>query len=282
MDFKVGDKVLTTAGLYMDGEWRERGQKGKVVEADTSYGGLLTVKFKGIKNARDLRPEYVIVRKTKKEPEVPEVERPFSEGDTVYFRKDVFVDGTTIYAETPAEVLEIIPDSNLIVVAEEETDAEVTVAEELVGYVEDVFPSPKTHAGSAHWGTEEEGEAIPNIDVSNLQFSPEVVEGLDKILARLEEIKELLTTKPQNEFHIYTTGSNSTPVEEEEPAPEPVFKKAKEVKVGDSLYTEAGVWDKVDLITTKDSGYTSLYGVFGNEITQVPSGRMVQVLEEVA
>lgn len=288
MAFEIGDKVLTNTGLYMSGAWREKGLKGKIVAEPDTYDGIYTVKFKGIKELRFLSDVYLIIREKaqKAEPEVPEVERPFHEGDIVYFRKDVTVDGTLIYGETQAEVLEIVPDSNLIVVSEEETGAEVTVAEELVGYQEDVFPPVKHHPGRFdHWGTEE--ESVP--DLHEVKDNPEVQAALALVLERIEEIKALLTQGPRTEvvFNVHPSNGLSGEevaevLKEEEPAPEPVFKKAKAVSVGDLLYTEGGAYDKVNRVETKDSGYTSLYGAFGNRIAQVPSGRVVQVLEEVA
>lgn len=212
MTFEIGDKVQTSAGLYVSGEWRDRGLKGKVVDVSNEYNGLLAVKFKGIEENRFLRPEYVILREKK---------------------------------------------------VKEETEA---VAEET--------------------------PPAPDFDEKSLEFaedSPEVQEALALILARIEDIKALLTAGPRQEFHVivnegaYFDGTHPVaPEEEEDPEPEPVFKKAKEVNEGDSLYTEAGAWDKVNRIETKDSGYTSLYGVFGNKIAQVPSGRVVQVLEPVS
>jgi len=128
-------------------------------------------------------------------------------------------------------------------------------------------------------GEEPEVEAVP--DLHEVRDNPEVQAALALVLERIEEIKELLTVGPRHEItvNVHSTTEESP---EEEPAPEPAFKKAKEVKAGDMLYTEAGVWDKVTRIETKDSGYTSLFGAFGNKITQVPSGRVVQVLEEVS
>ena len=281
MAFEIGDKVLTTAGLYIGGEWRERGVKGKVVDTSTEFGGTVTVKFKGIEGHRSLRPEYLLIREKKKEaPEVkvPEVERPFAVGDAVCFKEDVVV-GLTVEVTKGvyAEVVEVIPDSNLVVVDFGDGSSDLTVAEEVL----------EADAAEEE-GDPTEEQADPDFETEE---SPEVQDALQLVLDRLDEIKALLTQGPRQEISVVVHPSNGLTEEEvtstlkaqaEEQAPEPVFKKAKNVKVGDLLYTEGGAYDKVSRVNTTQGGYTSLYGAWGNEIIQVPSGRQVQVLEEVA
>lgn len=344
MAFEIGDKVLTSTGLYISGEWRERGLKGKVVDVSSEFGGLLTVKFKGIEELRFLRPEYLILRKKKN--------RPFKEGDTVALKADVQTNAGSFSAGADAEVTGLIPDSNLVEITFLYGGAELTVAEEVLTRTEVVADKPAegpeeprpfevgdTVVFVKDYGNEslvaaegtyaEVTEVLPHgevlvefddyttevvpedvlafegaddpfgeseepdgtvPDLHEVKDNPEVQDALALILDRIEEIKALLTTQPKSEVHFTIHPSNGLTEEEvaealqkeEEPAPEPVFKKAKEVKAGDLLATEAGVWDKVDRIDTKASGYTSLYGVFGNRIAQVPSGRVVQVLEEVS
>jgi len=268
MAFEIGDKVQTVTGLYTKGAWRDQGLKGKVVESPNEYGSL-TVKFKGMDDLRVIRPEYVILRSKKK--------RPFKEGDTVALTQDIFGnDNRIIWAGADAEVLEVIPDSNLVRIEFLSGD-EYTVSEDNLSKTEAVEDEP----ADPDFVPEVENVNIPIIEIGDAQLSPEILEAFNQIMSRLDEIKELLTAGPRQEFHV-TVNEASFVTPEEEPAPEPVFKKAKEVKAGDLLYTEGGAYDKVDRIETKDSGYTSLYGMFGNKITQVPSGRVVQVLEEVS
>lgn len=269
MTFEIGDKVRTNTGLYVGGVWRNKGFKGKVVAPDNGMG-TVAVEFKGLAGARFLRPEYLRLRKAAKKEE-PKVERPFKKGDSVVFKKDVVV-GMTVEVTSGiwAEVVENIPHSNLVIVTFDDGSDSLTVAEEVLQSEDDYF------------GGEEEATDEPEFD-SEESEPLDVQEALALVLERIEEIKTLLTTTPKHEVYFsFNEASFVTPEPEEEPAPEPVFKKAKEVAEGDSLYTEAGVWDKVSRIETKDSGYTSLYGAFGNKIVQVPSGRVVQVLEEVA
>lgn len=265
MTFEIGDKVQTIGGLYLNGAWREGGLKGKVVDVSRSEVGLITVKFKGLDELRFIRPEYLTLREKKN--------RPFKVGDTVALTQDVRHNAGEVSAGADAEVVGINPDSRLVLI-KFLSGMELTVAEGVLTKTEVVAEGPTEPADD-----EEEGEAVP--DLFEVKESPEVQEALALILARIEDIKALLTAGPRQEIHV-TVNEASFVTEEEEPAPEPVFKKAKEVNVGDLLYTEAGVWDKVDQIETKDSGYTSLYGTFGNKIAQVPSGRVVQVLEEVS
>lgn len=274
MTFEIGDKVATNSGLYLSGAWREAGLKGKVtVEADSV--GLLTVKFKGLDVPRFIRPEYLTLREKK-------AEIAFQEGDAVVFAK-TYSQGLTVEVVKGiwADVVKVHPKRGEVTVEFDDYTTLRVPADHLS--TEDEYFDGEEKATDEPDFDSEEGEAIP--DLHEVKDNPEVQAALALVLARIEEIKTLLTTKPQNEVHIYTTVNEAsfvTPEVEEEPAPEPVFKKAKEVAEGDSLYTEAGVWDKVSRIETKDSGYTSLYGAFGNKIVQVPSGRVVQVLEEVA
>lgn len=269
MTFEIGDKVQTNSGLYIGSVWREAGFKGKVVRPENAMG-LVTVKFKGIDDVRFMRPEYIILRK--------KTNRPFKKGDTVALTEDVSTNAYTYSAGYYAEVLGLIPDSNLVII-KFLSGTELTVAEAVLSKTEVV-------------AEEEETPPAPDFDEKSLEFaedSPEVQEALALILARIEDIVALLTAGPKQEIYLsfneapYFDGTSHLETEEEpDPEPEPVFKKAKEVNEGDSLYTEAGAWDKVNRVETKDSGYTSLYGVFGNKIAQVPSGRVVQVLEPVS
>ena len=363
MAFEIGDKVLTTTGLYVSGEWRERGLKGKIVDVSSEFGGLLTVKFKGIDEKRFLRPEYLILRSKSK--------RPFKVGDTVALTKDVHTNAGTFSASSgaDAEVIGLIPDSNLVEI-KFLSGAEITVVEEVLtktevvedkpaeepeqepkfevgdavvfikdygneslvaaadtyaevievlgsgevlvefdDYTTEVVPEDvlafendgdpfeegegegyvptQTHAVSDHWGTDEDPSTFPDREDAP-QESPEVLAALESILRNVEQIKELLLKQGQG--HVVNVFSSEIPdalfvteepEKEEEPAPEPVFKKAKEVVAGDLLYTEGGAYDKVSRVETTKGGYTSLYGAFGNQIVQVPSGRPLQVLEEV-
>lgn len=294
MDFEIGDKVLTVTGLYMGGEWRERGVKGKVVDKSEEYGGLLTVKFKGLEELRFLRPDYLILRKkaevkAPEELDAPERERPFEEGDSVVFTKDVTTGGLTVEVTEGiwAEVVENIPNSNFVVVAFDDGGT-LTVAEEVLASEEETFGEAPDVPD--YWNPADQFDD-ESIGQTNPEVTPDVADALQQILDRIEEIKGLLTQGPRTEFVVNVHPSAGLDEEavaaalkqqKEEPAPEPVFKKAKEVKIGDLLYTEGGAYDKVDRTDTKTSGYTSLYGTFGNRIAQVPSGRVVQVLEEVS
>jgi hypothetical protein len=279
MTFEIGDKVLTTTGLYMSGAWREKGLKGRIV--DTGVGCLLTVKFKGIKERRFLRADYLILRKkakvTAEELVASESKRPFQVGDSVVFTNTVTTGGVTVEVVKGvwAEVVELIPDSNLVVVGFDD-GGELTVVEEVLASEAEAFAEEGEEEGS-----------VP--DLHEVKDNPEVQAALALVLERIEEIKALLTQGPRTEvvFTVHPSNGLSSEevdsvLQEEEPAPEPVFKKAKEVKVGELLYTEGGAYDKVTDVQTKDSGYTSLFGSWGNQIVQVPSGRVVQVLEEVA
>lgn len=258
MTFDIGDKVQTNSGLYISGEWREAGLKGKVVKLDPNDG--LIVKFKGIADLRFIRPMYLTLRK--------KANRPFKKGDTVTLKEIVRTNAGSFAAGAGAEVTGLIPDSNLVTIAFL-SGTELTVAEEVLSktaVVEDA----------------DADEGIP--DLFEVKDNPEVQAALALVLERIEEIKALLTYKPQQEIHLTFNEASfvTEEEEEEEPAPEPVFKKAKEVVVGDLLYTEGGAYDKVHRVETKDSGYTSLFGAFGNKIVQVPSGRPLKVLEEVS
>lgn len=257
MEFEVGDKVVTVSGLYMNGAWREAGLKGKVLESPNEYGSL-TVKFKGIETRRYIRPEYIELRKKAEKTERFEID------DAVELTAPV----ETFEGDFETGEVGVVID-----VYTEEDQYEVDFNGSYLTLSGDVLKKSTLEE-------DDEGEAVP--DLFEVKDSPEVQAALDLILARIEEIKTLLTTSPRNEFQITVNEASFVTPEEEVPEPEPVFKKAKEVAAGDLLYTEAGVWDTVERTETKDSGYTSLFGSLGNKIVQVPSGRMVQVLEPVS
>jgi hypothetical protein len=279
MEFEIGDKVKTITGLYMSGAWREAGLKGKVLESPNEYGSL-TVKFKGMDEHRLIRPEYVVLRKKAAETDTEAVAEEESEDLKAYYDAHRFVEDES----------KITPGATVVVVGDVETNDNY-IEELTTGVIKSVDTTDRTavvkltdEGADFHYTDTLKFDEFTVVDAaSEAGYSPEVVEALNQILANIEEIKELLTTKPQNEFHIYTSeASFVTPEKEEEPAPEPVFKKAKEVKVGDMLYTDEGAYDKVHRVETKSSGYTSLFGAFGNKIVQVPSARPLRVLEEVS